>query len=96
LAAAAARLLDRSRRGADGAGTAHRRGRAAMRLARLGLWQRLMLLIGGTVALMWLALALTSVTFARFQTQFSGLAASQVPRIALTANWRAIRRSWPG
>ncbi len=52
---------------------------------RLGLWQRLMLLIGGTVALMWLALALTSITFARFQTQFSGLAASQVPRIALTA-----------
>ena len=52
---------------------------------RLGLWQRLMLLIGGTVALMWLALALTSVSFARFQTQFSGLAASQVPRIALTA-----------
>ena len=51
---------------------------------RLGLWQRLMLLIGGTVALMWLALALTSVTFARFQTQFSGLAASQVPRIAAT------------
>lgn len=50
---------------------------------KLGLWQRLMLLIGGTVALMWLALALTSVTFARFQTQFSGLAASQVPRIAL-------------
>lgn len=54
-------------------------------MARLGLWQRLMLLIGGTVALMWLALALTSITFARFQTQFSGLAASQVPRIALTA-----------
>ena len=49
-----------------------------------GVWQRLMLLIGGTVALMWLGLALTSVTFARFQTQFSGLAASQVPRIALT------------
>lgn len=56
-----------------------------MRLApRWGVWQRLMLLIGGTVALMWLGLALTSVTFARFQTQFSGLAASQVPRIALT------------
>lgn len=53
-------------------------------LPRGGVWQRLMLLIGGTVALMWLALALTSVTFARFQTQFSGLAASQVPRIALT------------
>ncbi|AUH34031.1 sensor histidine kinase [Paracoccus tegillarcae] len=52
--------------------------------AQLGLWQRLMLLIGGTVTLMWLALALTSVTFARFQTQFSSLAASQVPRIALT------------
>ncbi|WP_299842512.1 ATP-binding protein [uncultured Paracoccus sp.] len=51
---------------------------------RLGVWQRLMLLIGGTLALMWLGLALTSVTFARFQTQFSGLAASQVPRIALT------------
>lgn len=55
-----------------------------MRRPRLGLWRRLMLLIGGTVALMWLALALTSVTFARLQTQFSGLAASQVPRIALT------------
>ena len=56
-----------------------------MRLApHWGVWQRLMLLIGGTVALMWLGLALTSVTFARFQTQFSGLAASQVPRIALT------------
>lgn len=53
-------------------------------LPRGGVWQRLMLLIGGTVALMWLGLALTSVTFARFQTQFSGLAASQVPRIALT------------
>ena len=53
-------------------------------LPRWGVWQRLMLLIGGTVALMWLGLALTSVTFARFQTQFSGLAASQVPRIALT------------
>ena len=56
-----------------------------MRLApHWGVWQRLMLLIGGTVALMWLGLALTSETFARFQTQFSGLAASQVPRIALT------------
>lgn len=56
-----------------------------MRLLRhWGVWQRLMLLIGGTVALMWLGLALTSMTFARFQTQFSGLAASQVPRIALT------------
>lgn len=53
-------------------------------LSRWGVWQRLMLLIGCTVALMWLGLALTSVTFARFQTQFSGLAASQVPRIALT------------
>ena len=53
-------------------------------LPRLGVWQRLMLLIGGTLMLMWLGLALTSVTFARFQTQFSGLAASQVPRIALT------------
>ena len=53
-------------------------------LRRWGVWQRLMLLIGCTVALMWLGLALTSLTFARLQTQFSGLAASQVPRIALT------------
>lgn len=52
---------------------------------RLGLWRRLMLLIGGTVAVMWLALALTSISFARFQSDFSSLAASQVPRIAATA-----------
>lgn len=54
------------------------------RRTRLGLWQRLMLLIGATVVVMWLALALASVIFARFQTEFSTLSASQIPRIALT------------
>lgn len=52
---------------------------------RTGLWQRLMLLVFGTVLLMWLALALTSLVFARFQRDFADLAAAQVPRIALTA-----------
>lgn len=51
---------------------------------RGGLWQRLMLLVIGTVLLMWLAVALTSLVFARFQRDFADLAAAQVPRIALT------------
>ncbi len=51
---------------------------------RVGLWQRLMLLVLGTVLLMWLALAVASVIFARFQRDFADLAAAQVPRIAMT------------
>lgn len=51
---------------------------------RRGLWQRLMLLIVTTVLGMWLALSLTLGFFARFQSDFRDLSASQVPRIALT------------
>lgn len=50
---------------------------------RIGLWRRLMLLIVGTVLVMWLALSVTLAFFARFEADFSELAASQVPRIAL-------------
>lgn len=51
---------------------------------RIGLWRRLMLLIVGTVLVMWLTLSVTLAFFARFETDFSELAASQVPRIALS------------
>lgn len=50
---------------------------------RATLWQRLQALVGGTVLLMWLALATASVIFARFQADFSDLAAAQIPRMAL-------------
>ncbi len=51
---------------------------------RVGLWQRLMILVLGTVMLMWCALAATSLVFARFQRDFADIAAAQVPRIALS------------
>lgn len=57
---------------------------------RPGIWRKLMLLIGGTVLVMWLALALTSLTFARFQTEFAGLATSQVPRVAQAGELAAL------
>src|SRR5690606_5770102 len=50
---------------------------------RASLWRRLMGLVGGTVLLMWLALAGASLIFARFQADFSDLAAAQIPRMAL-------------
>lgn len=40
-------------------------------------------LVGGTVLLMWLSLAGASLIFARFQADFSDLAAAQIPRMAL-------------
>ncbi|MDB6180869.1 ATP-binding protein [Paracoccus fistulariae] len=51
---------------------------------RVGLWQRLMMLVLGTVMLMWFALAATNLVFARFQRDFAEIATAQVPRIALT------------
>lgn len=51
----------------------------------VGLWQRLMMLVLGTVMLMWCALATTSLVFARFQRDFADIAAAQIPRIALTS-----------
>ena len=52
---------------------------------RVGLWQRLTILVLGTVMLMWCALAATSLVFARFQRDFADIAAAQIPRIALTS-----------
>lgn len=54
--------------------------------ARPMLWQRLMLLVTGTVVMLWLALAATNFIFARFQSSFADLATAQVPRIALTGD----------
>lgn len=50
-----------------------------------GIWRRLFVVIGATVMVLWFMLALSILLFARVQEDYSDLAASHVPRLALSS-----------